>query len=89
MLNYILKFTTEKYVIEINYVLSVNGQILPSRVRLTQEVDVEFTGRINGTLTLMKGQQMCVNTTAILQVRDISINTYIRSEMSLSLYSLS
>jgi len=61
------------YLIEINYVLSVDGQAVPSRVRLTQEVDAESTGRINGTLTLVKAQQMCVNTTAILQVSDISI----------------
>jgi len=55
-------------------VLSVDGQPVPSRVRLTQEVDAESTGRINGTLTLVKDRQMCVNTTAILQVSDISMN---------------
>ena len=44
--------------------LSVN----PSKVRLTQGVGPASTGRINGTLTLMKGQEMCVNATAILEV---------------------
>ena len=54
--------------LEINYELLVNAQIVPVRVRLTEEVGAMSTGRINGTLTLMKGQQMCVNTTAILEV---------------------
>ena len=54
--------------LEINYVLSVDAQIVPSRVRLTQEVGAMSTGSISGTLTLVKGQQMCVNTTAILEV---------------------
>ena len=54
--------------LEINYELLVNAQIVPVRVRLTEEVGAVSTGRINGTLTLMKGQQMCVNTTAILEV---------------------
>ena len=40
----------------------------PTRVRLSQEVGAEFTGRISGSLILLKSQQMCVNTTAILQV---------------------
>ena len=59
--------------LEINYVLSVDAQIVPNRVRLTQEVGAMSTGSISGTLTLVKGQQMCVNTTAILKV---SFNMY-------------
>ena len=56
--------------IEISYVLSAdaNAQGRPSRVRLTHEIGPTSTGKINGTLTLMKGQQMCVNTTAIINV---------------------
>jgi len=42
--------------------------VVPSRVRLTQEVGPISTGKINATLTLLKGQQTCVNTTAIIQV---------------------
>ena len=40
----------------------------PISVRLSQEVGDVFTGRISGSLTLVKDQQMCVNTTAILEV---------------------
>ena len=40
----------------------------PSSVRLTQEISAVSTGRINGTVTLVKDQQMCINTTAILEV---------------------
>ena len=40
----------------------------PIRVRLSQEVGAVFTGRIGGSLILVKSQQMCVNTTAILEV---------------------
>ena len=54
--------------IEINYILSVDTQGMPTRVRLIQEVDTVSTGRINGTLTLLMDQQICVNTTAILKV---------------------
>ena len=67
----ILFFITHKNLIcitEINFVLSVDPQRMSSRVRLTQEVGPVSTGRINGTLTLIKDQQMCVNTTAILEV---------------------
>ena len=56
------------YLTEINYVLSVNAQGGLSRVRLTQEISAMSTGRINGTVTLVKDQQMCINTTAILEV---------------------
>ena len=51
--------------IEINYELSVTA---PISVRLSQEVGDVFTGRISGSLTLVKDQRMCVNTTAILEV---------------------
>ena len=62
-------YTTCKIIlIEINYVLSVDAQTVPSRVILMQENSAVSTGRISGSLTLMKGQQMCVNTTAILEV---------------------
>ena len=46
------------HLIEISYVLSVdaNAQGRPSRVRLTHEIGPKSTGKINGTLTLMKGQ---------------------------------
>lgn len=54
--------------VEISYVLSADSQVMPSRVRLIQEVGLMFTGKINGTLTLMRGQQMCLNTTAIVNV---------------------
>ena len=54
--------------------LSVNA---PSRVRLTQEVGAASTGSISGTLTLMKDQQMCVNTTAILEVSFNNVRRYI------------
>ena len=37
-------------------------------MRLTHEIGPTSTGKINGTLTLMKGQQMCVNITAIINV---------------------
>ena len=40
----------------------------PIRVRLSQEASAMFTGRISGSLILVKGQQMCMNTTAILEV---------------------
>ena len=60
---------------EIKYALSVNPQRTSSRVRLTQGVGPVSTGRINGTMTLMKGQQMCVNTTAILEVNAYKVNT--------------
>ena len=40
----------------------------PNRVGLSQEFGAAFTIRIGGSLTLVKGQQMCVNTTAILEV---------------------
>ena len=50
----------------------------PIRVRLSQEVGAVFTGRISGSLILVKGQQMCVNTTAILEVGTNKIcNTFI------------
>ena len=69
--------STSKFItyvsLEINYELSVNGQIVPVRVRLAEEVDAVSTGSINGTLTLVKGQQMCVNTTAIVEVSLIII----------------
>ena len=48
--------------------LSVDAQTAPSRVRLTQEDHAVATGMIGGTVTLVKGQQMCINTTAILEV---------------------
>ena len=48
--------------------VDANAQGRPSRVRLTHEIGPTSTGKINGTLTLMKGQQMCVNTTAIINV---------------------
>ena len=48
--------------------LSVNAQGGLSRVRLTQEINAVSTGRINGTVTLLKDQQTCINTTAILEV---------------------
>ena len=48
--------------------LSVNAQGGLSRVRLTQEISAVSTGRINGTVTLVKDQRMCINTTAILEV---------------------
>ena len=48
--------------------LSVDAQASQSRVRLTQEDHAVFTGRISSTVTLVKGQQMCINTTAILEV---------------------
>ena len=54
--------------------LSVNA---PSRVRLTQEVGAASTGSISGTLTLMKDQQMCVNTTAILEVSFNNVRRYV------------
>ena len=57
--------------IEINYELSV---IAPIRMRLSQEVGDVFAGRISGSLTLVKGQQLCVNTTVILEV-GIDYNT--------------
>ena len=54
--------------------LSADAQVTPSRVRLTQEVGPVFIGRISGTLTVMKNQQTCVNTTSILKVCMYSIN---------------
>ena len=48
--------------------LSVNAQGGLSRVRLTQEINAVPTGRINGTVTLVKDRQTCINTTAILEV---------------------
>ena len=48
--------------------LSVNAQGGLSRVRLTQEINAVPTGRINDTVTLVKDQQMCMNTTAVLEV---------------------
>ena len=54
----------------------MNAQGGPSRVRLTQETSAMSTGRINGTVTLVKDQQMCINTTAILEV---SINKLLYS----------
>ena len=54
--------------IEINYVLSADSGVMPSRVRLTEEVGPTFTGEINGTLTLMRDQQICVNITAAVKV---------------------
>ena len=53
--------------IEINYQLSVMSTA-SIRVRLSQEVGAVFTGRISGSLTLLKDHQMCINTTAILEV---------------------
>ena len=73
-MSYIVKSCIESFTIqniyltEINYVLSVNAQGGLSRVRLTQEISAVSTGRINGTVTLLKDQQMCINTTAILEV---------------------
>ena len=46
----------------------------PNGVRLSQEVGAVFTGRISGLLTLVKDQQTCVNTTAILEVGIIYIH---------------
>ena len=80
-------YTTCKIIlIEINYVLSVDAQTVPSRIRLMQENSAVSTGRISGSLTLMKGQQMCVNTTAILEVSNYDyffycIEKYLRNEV--------
>ena len=50
-----------------------NAQGRPSRVRLTQEVGSVPTGRITGTLTLMRGGKICVNTTAVMNVSNFDI----------------
>ena len=54
------------FLIEISYTLSADAQVVPSRVRLIQEMGQSSTGKISGTLTLLKNLQICVNTTAIL-----------------------
>lgn len=62
------------YLIDINYVLAVDPQITEatrqSRVRLINETDLNIPnrGNISANLTLMQNQQVCINTTAILQV---------------------
>lgn len=52
--------------------------MMPSIVRLTQKDGSVSNGSSNGIVTLVKDQQMCVNTTAILEVsvyRKCSYNT--------------
>ena len=77
LVNVHITLPVKLFLIEINYVLSVDAQTVPSRVILMQENSAVSTGRISGSLTLMKGQQMCVNTTAILEVSNYDYFHYV------------
>ena len=52
----------------------MDAQTVPSSIRLMQEIGAVSTGEISGSLNLVKNQQMCVNTTVILEVS--IINTF-------------